>query len=108
MANFIRDYVIILRTTDILFGRLGGTRFLPTVPGRCFRWGTENTSANLHSKFARCTVTFRGLRPRRAAAEEGDFVGGQWGGRLFADPYRADISLTPRRPCYSGSTGRKN
>lgn len=39
--------------------------FLPTVPGRCFRWGMENTSANLHSKFARCTVTFRGLRPRR-------------------------------------------
>lgn len=71
MANFIRDYVIILRATDILFGRLGGIRFLPTIPGRCFRWGMENTSANLHSKFARCTVTFRGLGPRREEGGEG-------------------------------------
>lgn len=26
-ADFTRDYVIILRTTDILFDRLGGMRF---------------------------------------------------------------------------------
>lgn len=97
-VNFTRDYVIILRTTDILFGRLGGMRFLPpTVAGRCFRWGAENTSANLHSKFARCTVTFRGLGPRRDGDSRrgGGTEEGRGGGRLFADPYRADASLTP-------------
>lgn len=39
MVNFIRDYVIILRTTDILFGRLGGMRFLPDGPRSVFSLG---------------------------------------------------------------------
>jgi len=67
---FTGDYVIIPRTTGILSGRLGGMHFLPTVlVARCFRWGTENTSANLHSKFARCTVTLRGPRSRDLARD---------------------------------------
>lgn len=92
-ADFTRDYVIILRTTDILFDRLGGMRFLSTVSGRCFHWGTENTSANLHSKFARCTVTFRGLPPRRVGdrgerelgTEEWTFVCGSVSHWYFLD-----------------------
>lgn len=92
--DFTSDYVIILRRTDILFDRLGGMRFLSTVLGQCFRWGTENTSANLHSKFARCTVTrvSRTSSAMKKSRGKGRDPGTE-DGRLFADPYRT--SLTP-------------
>lgn len=38
-VDFTRDYVIILRTTDILFGRLGGMHFFADGPRSVFSLG---------------------------------------------------------------------